>query len=795
MMNNTPTVSSGSNGKVGKQSMVEIKNGKIVFRQKPMSFEKMTETMQELVKFRELLEERIEKQEPALTCVPEEHRPLIAKFVQESDRSISALCKYIQRELVPTADDDDMEATRSTTSPLPLEAIEATVNSIATRINYGVDVINSVKIPAYTCVWRWEVRADFYDWLPKASREKIEGRIVERVQAKKELQALFDALPQSEKDALLGSKGTNIAAKHKPKALFGATSNDAASIRGSSPPNSQERDQGDKIDAEGVENSSSQRKAAPGRSSKNVDAEKAAREKERQERKAARADKEKKERESQSKSRSLMASFFAKPKASTSMAASTSREPAAGPSSKDPSDFEKVFKPFVLKKDAELAPINWFQGLKKRKRHQASDVIVIDYEGVRQGGDDDVQMSDAKVDATRLSPKSHLKSTISSLPSPLDASRALKRSTSYFKTYYPDPVRSILTRLNEAELSDDAAAVRTLLSELRDRERIPAKVLIFQEDARPGYFGTFTRRSRVIGPRAPFARDVVAVDYSYDSGEEWNGEEEGGGDDLAEVSDEDKDVDEGSSDLEGWLVDEDEEEVATPIDEREDMDAFPFPPLPEQTKGKRKSEEKEREKFSDGAKAKKRKVVVPLVPFVKGPCWEDAIGKCEYDPFKQYKIQLFNDTPYPIDPFTFVSTPFEVAKQAIKPVPSTSSFLSLASASTFVVPALPPHLANPNSIASLPSSAVTSSAAKRAQLPPKNPFPDNCLPFLLTKIATLETSSLPALVDSVYQDLRIYKVKKYAIEIKVREICEKDQRKVWVVKKGIHALNGLTVPS
>ena len=29
-----------------KQSGVEIKNGKVVFRQKPMSFEKMTETMQ-----------------------------------------------------------------------------------------------------------------------------------------------------------------------------------------------------------------------------------------------------------------------------------------------------------------------------------------------------------------------------------------------------------------------------------------------------------------------------------------------------------------------------------------------------------------------------------------------------------------------------------------------------------------------------------------------------------------------------------------------------------------------------
>lgn len=203
-----------------------------------------------------------------------------------------------------------------------------------------------------------------------------------------------------------------------------------------------------------------------------------------------------------------------------------------------------------------------------------------------------------------------------------------------------------MARLAEAELSDDTSAVRSILSQLRDRTSIPAKVLIFHEDARPGYFGTFTRSSRSIGARKPFGRDVVALDYSYDSGEEWEGEEEGGGDDVAEMSDDDREDEADSSDLDGWLVDGDEEEVATPIDEREGLDAFPFPSLP--NKGKRKAETestsvaKEVEKSSDGAKSKKRKVVVPLVPFIKGPCWENEIGRCEYDPFKQYRIQLFN---------------------------------------------------------------------------------------------------------------------------------------------------------
>jgi chromatin assembly factor 1 subunit A len=197
-----------------------------------------------------------------------------------------------------------------------------------------------------------------------------------------------------------------------------------------------------------------------------------------------------------------------------------------------------------------------------------------------------------------------------------------------------------MAQLSEAEVSDDTAAVRSLLSCLQDRTRIPAKVLIFHEDERPGYFGTFTKRSRFIRPRRPFVRDDIAIDYTYDSGEEWGEEEEGGGDDVLGDSDDDRDDDEGSDDLDGWLVDGDDEEAATPVEEREGLDAFPFPPTAEGSKSKRKAA-KEKEADAE-SKTKKRKVVVPLMPFTKGPCWETEIGECEYEPFSQYRIQLFN---------------------------------------------------------------------------------------------------------------------------------------------------------
>lgn len=189
--------------------------------------------------------------------------------------------------------------------------------------------------------------------------------------------------------------------------------------------------------------------------------------------------------------------------------------------------------------------------------------------------------------------------------------------------------------LTEAEVSGDVSAVRRLTGRLRDRNVFPGKVLIFHEDARPGYYGTWTRNSREVGPRTPFSRDVVSLDYGVDSGEEWEEEEEG---DVLE-NDEDEDgaaTDEHDSDLDSWLVDDDEvEEPGTPIDERLGSPDFFPPPLP-----KRKA--KESGTAESKHEEKKRKVVVPLVPFTKGPCWETTIGECTYEPFNEFRIQLFN---------------------------------------------------------------------------------------------------------------------------------------------------------
>jgi chromatin assembly factor 1 subunit A len=230
-----------------------------------------------------------------------------------------------------------------------------------------------------------------------------------------------------------------------------------------------------------------------------------------------------------------------------------------------------------------------------------------------------------------------------SLPPSADPSRIPShplKSSHGFKSYSPLAVRTLLAELSDAEISGDTSAVRSLLTTLSDRNLLPAKVFIFSEDIRPGYFGTWTRSSRIIGPRTPLAKDMVALDYGYDSGEEWEEEEKGDADDVIEDGEEEEGGEEdGDSDLDSWLVDDDE--IAEVVEDEREESIELLTPLPNMLGPavKRKTSDEGGRKLG-----KKRKVVVPLVPFVKGPLWEENIGQCGYDSFKPYKLQLFNGT-------------------------------------------------------------------------------------------------------------------------------------------------------
>jgi len=81
--------------------------------------------------------------------VRDTHSSLTRRKPDFSDRTITALSKYIQQELAPD-DEDDID---SSASILPLNAIEDVVKRLATRVNYGIES-SLTKTPAALCVWR-----------------------------------------------------------------------------------------------------------------------------------------------------------------------------------------------------------------------------------------------------------------------------------------------------------------------------------------------------------------------------------------------------------------------------------------------------------------------------------------------------------------------------------------------------------------------------------------------------------------------------------------------------------------
>jgi chromatin assembly factor 1 subunit A len=295
------------------------------------------------------------------------------------------------------------------------------------------------------------------------------------------------------------------------------------------------------------------------------------------------------------------------------------------------SDFEKTFKPFVVRKNVEMAAVNWFT-TPTHPPQKNREVIVID-------GDDDVEVSlSRKVVGAVHSPPPAKTSSLALVRSTVER---LKQGIAPSAPRHRRPgsilgrsIRDIYTELTEAEISGDVAETRSLTRLLEDRTSFPAKVFTFADDVRPGYMGTWSQTSSVIRPRNPFARDILVCDYNYDSDEEWEGEEEGEGEIVGEedgARGEEADSEEEEDDeLDDWLVDDDEEEALDSVSDANGPDPFL---IPEPSK-KRKAEGHRKD-------VKKRKVV-PLVAFAKGPVLESSINHCSYAPFKAYQLQLFN---------------------------------------------------------------------------------------------------------------------------------------------------------
>ncbi|OAX34423.1 hypothetical protein K503DRAFT_803611 [Rhizopogon vinicolor AM-OR11-026] len=535
-----------------------------------------------------------------------------------------------------------------------------------------------------------------------SAKEKAETRIAERIQVKADLRKVFEStnkLPP--RDANKPGPSSNATAG----LTDGAERKDLPSLR----------DPGVRIDEpENVDNATPK-----GRQRKSADPEKAAKKEE----KSPQGREGEKQKETQDQSWSIMVNFFGKVKDPPHQSSSKVGNPACGTSSSE-SEFQKTFKPFILKKRAEIAPVSWF--LKSRQRPSGkqrsgfshADAIVIDAGQTEAAGvfvDITSAFNFAEANALK-----RLEDIVRSLRS-LRLTQPRDRSKSSFKCFSARNARDIFAQLNDAEIAGDTSQARRLLNILRGQNILPVNVLIFHEDARPGYYGSWTRNLRIAGPRSPVARDLLARDYGYDSGEEWEDEGPGDADNVNDAEDDEVEGDEADSDADSWLVDDDEVEESVP-DDRDLSPSLLDIPLPSH---KRKatspslpdisySASKCNAEPTDKQPEKKRKVVVAL------------------DPFKPYRIQLFNDTPYPIDPFTFVSVAVEEGQQANSQpkfaVPNRLSGNSVAESSA--------------AVAQTPGNKRTATAPA-----PRTTFPDAHVPLLLDKITSLTTANLTFIVE------------------------------------------------
>ena len=73
-------------------------------------------------------------------------------------------------------------------------------------------------------------------------------------------------------------------------------------------------------------------------------------------------------------------------------------------------------------------------------------------------------------------------------PGPHPAIRASK-PPNRLKSYTRYSVRDLMDKLADAEVCGDEDRVMHLSKQLKDRRRIPVKILTFADDLRPGYTG------------------------------------------------------------------------------------------------------------------------------------------------------------------------------------------------------------------------------------------------------------------------------------------------------------------
>lgn len=798
--------------------------------------------------------------------VPRQYDETIARLTQESDKSLADLAKFIKSKVLPTdADSQRSNSEGESEEILPLSVIETAIERVAERTNYGLgasDVASSSHktataedIPAPLQLWRWEVR-DTSLLQPERVAEMLKRR-EERKAARQKALELFNALAPAQQQELLSSKKKSKPTKAQ-KTQSVAASNSTTAIRESTPDKQQpthvvartkststsptkpaseadskadsgviivDDDDDDEADDEaaggsnGTSPSASRRRksadsiASPSQANQvkpkkrakletltpQQIAERERREQEKEEKRKAKEAKDvkkQKELEAKKKSASLFTGFFNKKPATTAAPASPTKQGIAAASGPSPtaaqtSVFERTFIQTAYK---DLAPLNRF--------NRDADLGLLDQ----------VLSSSEAADSP-----SHLLSKITK------ASGRQRRSRPQRKRgiHPPVNVRETMRLVAESDLmvGDNAdEQVRKALQNLKDRRKVPLKLLQFATDLRPGWFGTWTRPSNLISGRKPLRQDPVALDYNYDSEAEWvDGDGEDRGEEVGDDNDDADDAgsaDGDDSEMDDWLVDDLEEvEGDGPADDGDAMSDIievdsagrPMSPSHDRSNSRGGSPTrspanppKRRRMLLPGLANKKkamakqkrvknsRRFTQKLVPVTIGPHWQEEIGQAAHPTFAGYEIEFLNGAYPGLDPFTFVD-------EETGPIAAGHDVDSAAKTTTSSKPTHSGALATAEAAAPAQTALGTASSETAKSKPPL--VPEEHLPNLLQAVEGSTDTKLMLQEKLALQFKGIKAVTKVAVAATLTQACEREGKKSdspWRVKAEWRAQAGLS---
>ncbi|MBW0516506.1 hypothetical protein O181_056221 [Austropuccinia psidii MF-1] len=744
------------------KSIVEFDKTRAVLtiKQKPIE---LCEVSNSIKKSLVAVTEELESSKSQILDLSFSQKNLVASLAHESDKTLPELVEYVHSKLLPQS---KLENSENTFDPLPKSILESVIKLVAKRINYAPDQSDfqwlPSSLPKSFQIWRWECN-DPDSVIPTELQELYIKRYQERQLIKPQIVAILSDLNTTERE-LLVKKLTP--AKRRSKANTNSGQTPSKPSKANISINTQESNLPSQLNPS-EPSSSIQQPIITQETLEKIPTEKELAKLEKERKKREKEEAKQAEEQQRKKMGNMMTGWMmkattntVKPKSHSTLQAnsgnqtSDSNEMQISGSGDHPvegskhilSDFETVFKPFNLKSNMHLAPINRFRSTSSHLHNKPNQL-------------------NQSIPYSQLTPQLSLEQFLKSVPQEL-------RPQALSKSKRMTTVREIVNGIAENEISGSVEETKKWRRALQNRWVVPVKFLRFHEDVRPGYIGTWCKTSRLVSGRTPFGKDTCLLDYDYDSEVEWNeedgeGEDLGGSDDLG--GEDGMSSEGGESDEDGWLVGDDDEIEMIDDDENQTNHL-----VDGQLDGVELIKTSSKKISGPG----RRKIVGPLIPIVKGPMWEETLGQVPTGMLEPFRIQFINDAPLGLNPFEYEpkahkSNKLKIANVSGKPLPSMLP-LPLQMPTTTIVPnaelksigqftsPLGPALNLTNEIENQPNSISKN----------KPTFPIELLPKLLT-IVNGNRKSKPLLIEDIRLAFLDFKLSKRLIEKTLNDIAIK----------------------